>query len=132
MTDAGHFAQDMKRVAVSIGAETWPESSTLTSLALAQAQSELMYARADATKVVVVVTDGIPMNPLMTTKAADKLKANARVIWVPVSAGAPKEQLQEWASKPTDQNEVRVEDFGQLETPDVVTQIIADVCPKAK
>jgi len=132
MTAAGHFAQDMKTVATAIAAEDWPQASTLTSLSLAQAQAELMYAREDATKVVVVVTDGMPMNPLMTTKAADKLKKNARVIWVPVTPGAPKEQLEEWASKPTDQNVVWVDDFTQLETPDVVTQIIAEVCPKAK
>jgi len=131
LTDAGHFAQDMKTVATKIEAETWPSASTLTSLALAQAQAELIYARADATKVVVVVTDGMPMNPLMTTKASAKLKRNARLIWVPVSAGAPKEQLEEWATKPTDQNVVWVDDFTQLETPDVVTQIIAEVCPKA-
>jgi len=127
-----HFTTDMSATADKIKALTWPASSTFTSLALAQAQAELMYANEMATKVVICITDGIPINPLMTGRAANKLKDNARLIWVPVGGGAPKEQLNQWASDPVDQNVVTVEDFKTLETPEVVTQIIAGVCPDAK
>jgi hypothetical protein len=127
-----HFTTDMTATADKIKALTWPSSSTFTSLALAQAQAELMYADEMATKVVIVITDGIPINPLMTGRAAKKLKKQARVIWVPVGGNAPEKQLNQWASDPVDQNVVTVEDFKTLETPEVVTQIIAGVCPDAK
>jgi hypothetical protein len=129
--DHGHFATNMKNTASLIEAENWPATSTFTSLALAQAQQELIYAREGATRVTVVVTDGIPINPGATDTASGNLKKNSRVIWVPVTANAPKEQLESWASHPKEQNVVMVGDFSTLETPDVVTQIIASACPDA-
>merc|ERR1719261_179219 len=106
MTDqTGHFTANMADAASKITSETWPAASTFTSLALAQARAEMLYTREGATKVTVVVTDGIPINPGATTKSARKLKNDkVRVIWVPVTPGAPKEQLEEWASYPKDQN----------------------------
>jgi hypothetical protein len=130
--DTMHFTADMATTADKIKALTWPQASTFTSLALAQAQAELMYSDEMATKVVVIITDGLPINPLMTGRAANKLKDKARLIWVPVGGNAPKEQLQKWASTPVDQNVVPVEDFKILETPEVVSQIFAGVCPDAK
>jgi len=129
--EKGHFTTNMKNASTLIEKETWPATSTFTSLALAQAGQELMYSREGVTKVVVVVTDGIPINPLGTTKASNRLKKKARLIWVPVTGNAPEEQLEEWATYPKEQNEVKVADFSTLEEPDVVTQIISEVCPDA-
>jgi hypothetical protein len=129
--DAGHFTADVKNAGKRIKELKWPSKSTFTSLALAQAQAEVLYGRDGVTKVVVVVTNGMPLNPSKTTEAAASLKDVARVIWVPVTAGAPKDELKDWASTPSGQNIVSVADFKALETPDVVTQIIAAVCPEA-
>jgi hypothetical protein len=129
--DKGHYTSDMKNAAALIEKESWPSLSTFTSLALSQAGQELIYGREAATKVTVVVTDGMPINPLGTDQASEKLKQKSRVIWVPVTPNAPKEQLEEWASHPKEQNVVMVGDFPELETPDVVTQIIAAACPDA-
>jgi hypothetical protein len=129
--DKGHYTSDMKNAATLIEKESWPSLSTFTSLALSQAGQELIYGREAATKVTVVVTDGMPINPLGTDKASEKLKQKSRVIWVPVTPNAPKEQLEEWASHPKEQNVVMVGDFSELETPNVVTQIIAAACPDA-
>ena len=131
-TDTGHFTADGKKAGDLIKALKWPATSTFTSLALAQAQAEFTYARDGATKVVVVVTDGMPLNPFKTTEAAMSLKKMARVIWVPVAGNAPKEQLVQWASRPTAQNIVSVEDFETLENPAIVTAIVAEICPVAK
>jgi hypothetical protein len=130
--DTGHFTKDMTSAATKVKDMVWPEGSTFTSMALAQAGAELMFSREGAMKVVVVVTDGIPINPLLTGRAAEKLKGKARLIWVPVTTDAPQEQLEEWATKPKEQNIVKVADFTTLEKPDVVTQIIREVCPDAK
>jgi len=132
LTTDGHFTTDMNKAATAIKSLKWPSRSTFTSMALAQAEAELMYSRGEAQKVVVVVTDGMPINPLKTSVAAKTLKQKARVIWVPVKLKVPENDLNEWATEPTDQNLVKVEDFPTLETPDVVTQIVADVCPDAK
>jgi len=130
--ETGHFTKDMSSAATLVTNLPWPAASTFTSMALAQAEAEFMFSREGAVKVVVVVTDGIPINPLLTSRASEKLKGKARLIWVPVTPGAPEEQLEEWASKPKEQNIVKVADFSALETPDVITQIIAEVCPDAK
>jgi len=127
----GHFTTNMIAAAAAVKKLTWPARSTFTSMALAQVEGELMYSRPDAQKVVVVITDGMPINPLMTGIAAKELKKQARLIWVPVAAGAPKDSLREWASDPYEQNIVEVGDFKALQTPDVITQIIAEVCPDA-
>jgi hypothetical protein len=129
--DTGHFTADMKNAGRLIEELKWPSKSTFTSLALSQALAETLYGRDGVPKVVVVVTDGIPSNPSKTSEAAKALKDVARLIWVPVTAGAPKEQLKEWASTPTDQNIVTVADFKELVTPMTVTQVIAEVCPEA-
>merc|ERR1719238_1898067 len=127
----GHFTNNMTDAAARIKASTWPARATFTSMALGQAKGELKYGREGVTKVVVVVTDGIPTNPYKTGVAAEEVKGVARLIWVPVTSGAPDEQLKEWASTPTEQNIVRVKDFEELETPGIVSQIIAEVCSHA-
>jgi hypothetical protein len=127
----GHYTTDMKGAAKLIEEESWPATSTFTSLALSQAGQELIYGRESATKVTVVVTDGKPINPLGTDKASAQLKKKSRVIWVPVTPNAPEDQLEKWATHPKDQNVIMVGDFATLGTPDVVTQIIASACPDA-
>jgi len=129
--DTAHFTTDFKKAAGLIKALSFPSRATFTSLALGQAQGELKYGREGVDKVVVVVTDGVPTNPYKTGQAAESIKNVARLIWVPVTAGAPKEQLNEWASTPVEQNVVRVKDFKEMQTPEVVTKIVAEVCSEA-
>merc|ERR1711972_203954 len=129
--ETGHFTADFDDAAAKIQALTFPARATFTSLALAQAQAETVYGRSEVPKIVVVVTDGMPTNRIKTSQSAEALKEVARLVWVPVTSGAPKKQLEEWASKPFDQNVVRVRDFKEMVKPEVVTQIIADVCSEA-
>jgi hypothetical protein len=131
--DMGHFTNDTKSIATHIDGLTWPASSTLTAMALSQAQAELVYSRPDSIKVVVVITDGKPINPLHTTWTATALKRVARLIWVPVSSSAPAErQLDEWATAPAEQNVVKVDDFTELDSAKVITEMVSDICPQAK
>merc|ERR1719238_1301340 len=131
---SAHFTTDMVDAAARIKALKFPSRSTFTGMALGQAESELTYGREGVPKVVLVVTDGIPTNPYKVNVASAKVKKSARLIWVPVGPGAPLEMIakKNWASTPVEQNIVPVKDFKELEKPDIVSKIVAEVCDKAQ
>jgi hypothetical protein len=124
-----HFTTDLKKVDQLVSGLTWPQGSTLTSLALMTASNELNLGRGDAHSLVVVVTDGRPMSYRRTTLAAHDIRKKARLLWVPVTKFAPLKQIKEWATRRWQENVVKVEDFEDLRTPHVITHIIADICP---
>merc|ERR1712107_951158 len=66
----------------------YPESTSMTSMALGLAKAELTQGRAEASSVVVVITDGKPLSAMNTGKAAGDLKKSARLIWVVVGGDA--------------------------------------------
>lgn len=125
------LSPDTKGAAGIIENLEWPGRTTLTSAALAMAESELAYSRRDASSVVVVVTDGIPMSEDATYWAAYSLRQKARVMFIPVTKHAPISQIVWWASEPLRDNIIEVEDFLALEQPDVIDRIILDICPNA-
>ncbi len=65
-----HFTEDMGSVFAGIQGAEWPRASTLTSGALATVESELSRGRSDANTVVIVITDGRPLNERRTRQAA--------------------------------------------------------------
>jgi len=126
---ASHFTDDMGELAKTVKKLVWPAATTLTSVALGQAESELVYGREDANAVVVVITDGKPMNQVSTIAAAKKLQEKARVIWVPVGGGAPTGMISEVASKPVSDHVVEISDFSQVTWKKNLNAIITDACP---
>jgi len=124
-----HFTSDMAAVKKKISALTWPKGSTLTSLALLRAKAELSLGRKDAKSIVVVITDGRPLSYRKTGQAARFLRKSARLIWVPVTRHAPLRYIKKWATRRWQENLVRVKDFKALEKDDVVTHLIANICP---
>jgi len=132
--ETAHFTTDMAGAAQRIKDLKFPSRATFTGMALGQAESELTYGREGVPKVVVVVTDGMPTNPYKVDVASAEVKKVARVIWVPVGPNAPLEMIEKkkWASTPVEQNLVPVKDFEELEKPDIVSKIVAEVCDKAK
>jgi len=125
-----HLTSDMSKVKELIGGLTWPQGSTLTSLALMTAKSELTLGRKDAKSIVVVITDGRPLSYRSTGIASRKLRKAARLVWVPVTRYAPLRQIKRWATRRWKENVVVVKSFADLEKPDPVNQVIADICPK--
>jgi len=125
-----HLSNDTMGVAKLVGDLQWPEATTLTSVALAEAEAELMYGREDAASIVVVITDGKPMSKSRTTEAVNALKAKARVIWVPVGPGAPVEFVEELASLPKEENIIQIDDFEKLSWSYFTNKIIAQSCPE--
>jgi len=124
-----HFENDMGKLATDVKTLSWPASTTLTSVALGQAETELMNSRDDANSVVIVITDGKPMNEVSTTDAAKKLQEKARVIWVPVGGGAPTGLISQLASKPIADHVVKISSFEKMTRPRFLNKIITDACP---
>jgi len=123
------FTDDMGALATAVKNLEWPASTTLTSVALGQAEAELVYGREDANSVVVVITDGKPMNEVSTKDAARQLQEKARCIWVPVGNGAPTGLIDEVASKPLDENVVEISSIWLMTQPVFLNKIISDACP---
>jgi len=136
-TDCGidivqHFTADMKEAATVIKNLNWPATTTLTSQVLATAQSELSLGRKEANSLVIVITDGRPLNPMRTGEMATKLKESSRLMFVPVTNNVPLEDVKKWASTPASENVIQVADFTTLADPSTITTLIANMCPKLK
>merc|ERR1719506_1996072 len=127
-----HFTNDMKKVKNLITGLTWPRGSTLTSLALLTAKAELALGRKNAHSNVIVFTDGRPLSFRKTQLASDLVRKSARLLWVPVTKYAPLKQIKKWATRRWQENVVQVKSFKKLEKPEVITHIIADICPKKR
>jgi len=99
-------------------------------LALLTAKAELSLGRKDAQSNVVVFTDGRPLSYRATGIASEKLRQVARLLWVPVTKYAPRKQIKVWATRRWQENVVFVPTFKALKKPDVITHIVANICPK--
>jgi len=107
----------------------YPAATTLTSVAIGQAEAALVYGREDAQTVVIVITDGKPMNQGSTIDAARQLQEKARVIWVPVGGAAPETLIQQVASKPFSDHIVKISSFSQMSSDEFLNRIISYACP---
>lgn len=117
-------------VAEAIGKTEFPQGTTLTSLALAEAGSELSQGRQDANSIVIVLTDGAPLSTLECSKQAQRLKKKARLMFVPVGTKfADDEIFQAWASSPWKDNIVRVKDVNMIPEAVTINQILTNFCP---
>jgi len=125
-----HLTTDMTATGSKIGALKWPAKSTLTSQALKIAQTELSLGRKLANSVVIVFTDGRPLNTGRTKSVAKELRETSRLMWVPVGRNVPLELVKEWASTPKQDNVISVSEFEALSDPETMSTIIADMCPK--
>merc|ERR1719217_1699767 len=124
-----HFTEDMAKVKELIGGLTWPQGSTLTSLALMKAKAELSLGRKGAKSIIVVITDGRPLSYRNTGIASKNLRKTARLVWVPVTKYAPLKKIKKWATRRWQENVVLVESFEDLEKPDPMNHVVANICP---
>jgi len=124
-----HFTNDFKKIKQLITGLELPKGSTLTSLALMTAKAELPLGRKDSTSIVVVFTDGRPLSYRKTGIAAREVREAARLLWVPILANAPLKYIKEWATRRWQENVVPVATWEALEKPDVITHIVANICP---
>merc|ERR1719183_62683 len=125
-----HFTSDLSKVKSLVKGLTWPRGSTLTSLALLTAKAELALGRKNAQSNVIVFTDGRPLSFRKTGLASKSVRKAARLVWVPVTKYAPLKMIKKWATRRWQENVVKVPTFKELEKPDVITRIVANICPK--
>jgi len=123
-----HFnsdTEDTAKMAANLG---WPAASTLTSVALAEAEAELIHGREDASTVVVVITDGWPISHMRTRDAANSLKRKARLVWVPVGWYAPLDMIHELASLPKEDHIIHIPNFWALGEAQYANKVLANAC----
>lgn len=124
-----HFTSNVSEVSTKISGLVQANTTTLTSVALGEAESELVQGRQDANSVVIVFTDAYPMSQLQTEAAARRLREKARVIWVPVGKSAPYELIEKMASKPEEDHIIQIGDMHMEHYSFVLNHIIASACP---
>jgi len=124
-----HFSEDKVAVVNNLKSMEWPRGSTLTSEGLAMAETELDGGRRDAEAVVIVLTDGKPMNKRKVSTTVERLRRKARLMWVAVTDNAPVSLIKQWASVPWQENLIAVPDFEALQSKDTVNKIVANMCP---
>jgi len=93
------------------------------------AKAELALGRKDATSNVIVFTDGRPLSYRKTETSSHELRKKARLVWVPVTRYAPLKRIKTWATRRWQENVVQVPTFEDLGKPEVITHIIANICP---
>jgi len=96
---------------------------------LLTAHAELALGRKDAKSIVVTITDGRPLSYRATGLASEFIRKSARLIWVPVTMYAPLSYIKTWATRRWEENVVQVKTFEDLVKPDLVTHIVANICP---
>jgi len=124
-----HFTNDFKKIKTLLAGLEFPKGSTLTSLALMTAKAELPLGRKNSVGNVIVFTDGRPLSYRKTEIASKEVRKVARLVWVPIAKNAPLKHIKEWATRRWQENVVSVPSFKALGKPDVITHIIANICP---
>merc|ERR1719282_1642436 len=118
-------------MAEKLGAMEFPQGTTLTSMALAEASAELSHGREDAQSIVFVITDGAPLSQLECSKQSEHIKKKARLFWVPVGNAFMDDSVFElWASVPHEENIMRVKQLKWVGKTWVTNKIIASFCSK--
>jgi hypothetical protein len=126
-----HFTNDTKMTRKEIAAMQWPKSSTYTSKALEMANAELILGRKDAYRVVLVMTDGVPISPDSTEIAAKKLRKRARLMFGAVRMNSEGlGYIQKWASSPLKDNVIRIKDFRTMSKIGSENGLLRDMCSK--
>jgi len=124
------LSENASDVSKAVEGMPYLRGTTFTSLALAEAEAELIQGRKDAESVVIVITDGRPLYESATTAAATSIKTKAKLMWVPVGSGVESavENMKQWATQPWEDNVIRVLDFASLDTPTTLNGVISSFC----
>jgi len=123
-----HFTNATSTLKTTVAGMTWPQSTTMTSLALSQAEGELYKGRNDAKSVVILITDGWPMSRANTNEAAAKLQQSAEVLYVPVGHSAPVSLIEDMATEPKEDHIIQAHTLYSLNQPDIINRIIGSTC----
>jgi len=126
-----HLATDASAVAQEVGKLPNPRSTTMASMALGLAKTELTKGRPEAQSVVLAITDAKVLSKRKTATAAEDLKKSSRLIWVPIGKTGNEDltHIKAWASKPWQDNVIEIPDYDLMTTPKMLNSIISSMCP---
>lgn len=115
----------------SVNELVWDRKNTNTGEAVAFAGDLLLQKpRVGAQKVIVVVTDSMPLSTYVLNSEAKKLRDQGiRIAFVLVGHGVGERAVQHWASWPFQENVISLETFAALEKQETVTALLANICP---
>lgn len=129
LTMVQHFSNDTEQTQKNIKALKFPAASTWTAKALEMAAAELTLGRKNAKRVVLVMTDGIPISPHKTKLAAIKVKRRARLMFGAVRlSGRGLRYMMQWSSRPQKDNVMRIKDFASMKKVSTINSLIRDMC----
>jgi len=57
------------------------------------------------------------------------VRKSARLVWVAITKYAPLKYIKQWATRRWQENVVVVKTFKDLEKPDPINQVVANICP---
>lgn len=122
---------DSNELSSSLESIVWQKSSTNTGEAVAAAAEMLdRYKRSQAQSVILVITDGMPVSSyVLSTEAARLRQLGVRLSFAVVSAGLPLGAFTGWAAWPKEENVLAVSSFTDLKKPEMVTEVLAALCP---
>jgi uncharacterized protein YegL len=122
---------DETTLLTDIDAEKFPARTTNTAEALSTALEVLSAGgRASAQSIVFVITDGMPNDVEATAMMAEKVKKQARLVFVAVGKNLDMDALYSWASFPPEMNVLTAKKFKKLKKH--VGEFLADICPVLK
>lgn len=127
LLEVSPLSEDMAALATKIEGLKWMHATTNTAGALAMAGNILAAGRADATSIVMVITDGDPNFKRKTRDAARKLRKSTRLIFVPLGKYINLKNLKKWASKPVRENVLPVRSPEHLFRK--IPKFISELCP---
>lgn len=109
----------------------FPRLSTYTAAALAMAKAELKLSRGDAKKVVLVMTDGVPISSWKTQRMARRVKRQARLMFGAIKLrGRGLNLMRRLATYPVSQNVMRIHSYKQLDKTATMNGLMRDLCGK--
>jgi hypothetical protein len=132
MVWVSHYTTGNTALATDVGNLIWRTGSTMASAALASAEAELVYGRQNTPAVVVVIGDQLPMMPRKTAQVAASLRKKAKLIFAVATGETDLKKFASWASKPVSDNVVYMHSLAELQEPQTLNRIIADVCPSVE
>lgn len=109
----------------------WQKGSTNTAAGLSLA-GELLdrYGRNEAPQVILIVTDGMPTSSyVMSTEASRLRDKGVRLAFVVVEGGLTIAPFRRWASWPSTENLMVVQNFHELRKEEFATSVLANLCP---
>jgi len=128
-----HF-NDAQTTQTTLAGISYPGGTTFTSGALNLAIAELAFARSEAEKIAILLTDGKPIDKYQTKEKARQLKeAEYRLVVVPIEGLGINEKDVEYLKEDVsslnhDDNTLILEDWHELAEIAEASTLVEDVC----